>query len=204
MASGKTTTADFLKNHLGFKLLSLATPIKQMEQELADGVEPYVIAGKYMREVYDPMQLAMFTQVLKEAKELPRESPKPRKRLQFIGTEGARNRISDSTWIDYAVVEARKHESVVIDDVRFVNEFHAFRTAGWRSVVLSVLPQIQAQRLSVLYPGYDRSILNHPSETGVDDIRRLGEHDFNLDTSFLTVEENHRIMERLMKLWLSE
>lgn len=204
MASGKTTTANFLKDHLGFKLLSLATPIKQMEQELADGVEPYVIASKYMREVYDPMQLAMFTQVLKEARELPRETPKPRKRLQFIGTEGARNRISDSTWIDFAIMEASKSENVVIDDVRFVNEFHAFHKAGWKSILLSVLPKIQRSRLESLYPGFDESVLRHGSETGVDDIRRLEEHDFNLDTSFLTDEENHRIMERLMKLWSSE
>lgn len=204
MASGKTTTANFLKDHLGFKLLSLATPIKQMEQELADGVEPYVIAGKYMREVYDPMQLAMFTQVLKEARELPRESPKPRKRLQFIGTEGARNRISDSTWIDFAIMEANKSENVVIDDVRFVNEFHAFRKAGWKSILLSILPSVQRSRIEKLYHGFDESVYKHASETGVDDIRRLGEHDFNLDTSFLTDEENHKIMERLMKLWSSE
>lgn len=204
MSSGKTTTANYLKDRLNFELLSLAAPIKQIEQELADGVEPYVIAGKYMRGIYDPMQLAMFTQVLKEARELPREQPKPRKRLQFIGTEGARNRISETTWIDYAIVEADKCENVVIDDVRFVNEFHAFRNNNWKSILLSVLPQIQHDRLEDLYPGFDGSVLGHASETGVDDIQRLGEHDFNLDTSFLTVVENHRIMERLMKLWSSE
>lgn len=157
-----------------------------------------------MKKIYDPMQLAMFTQILKEAKEIPREEPKPRKRLQFIGTEGARNRISQTTWIDLAIMEAAEVENAVLDDVRFVNEFNAFKNAGWKSILLHCSRHVQVERLRKLYPGYDPASLNHASELDIDNIRKLDQHDFYLDTSYITDEENHRIIERLITAWSSE
>lgn len=182
MCSGKTTVANHLFEKYKYNVISLATPIKVMESALADGEAPLTITRKYMGHL-DPMQQAMFAKILEETLLIPREHPKPRKRLQFIGTEGGRTRISDALWIDLANRKAEELGNTIIDDVRFVNEFTYFRDKGWKAIILRVSPEVQAKRITALYGAFDPTILEHPSETGVSDIITLDDADLRVDTN---------------------
>lgn len=159
----------------------MATPIKVMESALADGEAPLAVTRKHMGHL-DPMQQAMFMKILEETLLIPREQPKPRKRLQFIGTEGGRTRISDSIWIDLANRRAEEFGNAIIDDVRFVNEFTYFRTRGWKAIVLNVSSEVQLARVGKLYGEVDPAVLTHPSELGVADIIALNDSDISVNT----------------------
>lgn len=198
MASGKTSLANYLVQHRNFKRISLADPIKEIELDLESGMSPPEIVNKHLY-FLAPMQMMMFCKIIEEAKLIPREEPKPRKRLQFIGTEGGRMRVADDIWIRLAKLRASDYENVCIDDVRFLNEFDYFTAAGWLSIAVLVMPSIQWKRLLELYgKELDITILNHASERGVEDILSQRICHCEIDTSLLEVEISGNILlERL-------
>jgi len=198
MTSGKTSLANHLVVHRGFTRIALADPIKEIEIELGK-LSPIEITNKHMA-ILDPMQKAMFCKILEEAERIPRETPKPRKRLQFIGTEGARQRISDDIWIRLGDYRASQHQNVCIDDIRFPNEFDYFRSKDWISVAVLVSLEVQWKRLTTLYGDIDPSILQHASETGIEEILARGEYDYWVDTSDTTVDEAGDYLMEIMNL----
>lgn len=170
-----------------------------MESELADGVSSMTIVHEFMDHL-DPMQKAMFKNILDEALLIPREYPKPRKRLQFIGTEGGRERISQSIWIDLANRTAEEMGNAIIDDVRFVNEFKYFRERGWKAIILNIAPEIQESRIRQLYGKFDPAALTHPSETGVADIIKLNDADIIVDTNH-EISYTLQIIDETIEKW---
>lgn len=188
MASGKTSLANHLAQYRNFKRISLADPIKEIELDLESGMSPLEIVNKHLY-FLAPMQQAMFCKIIEEAKLIPREEPKPRKRLQFIGTEGGRMRVADDVWIRLANFRASDYENVCIDDVRFLNEFDYFTSFKWISIAVLVMPSVQLDRLTALYGrDLDRTILEHASEKGVEDILSQRICHCEIDTSLLEVE----------------
>jgi len=199
MVAGKTTLARHLSDKYGYKILPLAQPIKDMEQALASGESPLSVANRFMSEILDPMQLAMLVKILEEAERIPREEPKPRKRLQFIGTDGGRRRISPYIWIEYTAAQAAKHEQVVIDDTRFKNEWSAFRNQGWQTIYLKISPEEQLERIHMLYPDFDELSLAHASEAELDLLETCS-HDLIIDV----VENDIPTMFNVADLWLCQ
>lgn len=65
---------------------------------------------------------------------LPKNGCSPRLAVQLIGTEGFRERICDTTWLDYVLRKAVEHvgkgQSTVITDVRFSNEFQGVKSVN--------------------------------------------------------------------------
>lgn len=187
MASGKTALASYLITHRNFTKIALADPIKRIEADL-EVLQPMQIVEKHLP-ILDSMEAAMFCKILDEAKAIPREYPKPRKRLQFIGTEGGRQRISDDIWIRLADYATQDKDSVCIDDVRFYNEFQHFTKRGWTSIGLIVDPMVQMQRLTLLYGEVDPAILEHASEKDTERILVDIPMDRWINTSQTTVDE---------------
>lgn len=200
MASGKTTIANYLQSNHKFKVLSLAEPIKWMEAAIAKGELPYQVAKSYMPHLSAPEMLE-FVGVLEEALLIPREQPKPRKRLQFIGTEGGRQRVRNDIWIEYADKRGSDYPNVVIDDVRFINEFEYFRSRGWKAIGLKVDAETQKQRILNVYGKYDPIVITHPSETGVDEILTKYPVDLIIDTSLTSVEEAGKTLDQFVQQW---
>lgn len=201
MASGKTTVAKYLETNHKYKLLSLADPIRKMEA-LLDKQSSADIVKEFFDKRLNFDQKHTFIKILDEARLIPREEPKPRRRLQFIGTEGARTQIYDRIWIDYTLQETEKYPFAVIDDVRFLNEFNAFRERGAIAVVLSCGHSTQRKRIEQLYgPIVDENIFKHPSELDTDKIIAEGDYDLIIDTSGKTVEELHEILRKVRMLW---
>lgn len=170
MGSGKSTVARYLERH-GFVRIPFAGPLKAMATGLLEGV------GIDKQETWE--------RVYGDRKEeiIPHVGITSRKLQQLIGTEFARHLIRDSFWVDLAMSAARDMldagVSVVIDDMRFLNEYAAVRAAGGACY-------------RVVRPGAQVTGGSHASEGALDhidmpDIRNSGTVDDlhrSLDTVF--------------------
>jgi cytidylate kinase len=97
--------------------------------------------------------------------------PRARKILQMIGTEWFRS-IDDLVWVKYMKkrIDRDANKRVVCDDVRFMNEAESTLGWGWRLIYLDSPLEIRKQRCINRDGVFNDALLNHPSETGVDDI----------------------------------
>ena len=108
--SGKSTLAQFLCEGLGFKEDSFGAPIRQFVAQLCG----YTLGEL---EVYKEVVHPMFGKT-------------PRHMMQTLGTDWARNTISDSIWVDCLASRLSDANKVVISDLRFENEATAIRAMG--------------------------------------------------------------------------
>lgn len=144
MGAGKSTVAGFLRDEWGFEVISFAGPLKKMVRSLMldmglpeDAVEEAIYGS--MKEFPIPGLNAIST---------------PRLLMQTLGTDWGRGLIDPEIWVKVAIRKAislmDKGISVVIDDVRFENEFHTIYAQGGSMV-------------KVVRPGAERTN-SHPSE----------------------------------------
>lgn len=133
--SGKSTTAKFLIENHGYKLVKFAGTLKAMVRAFllemgmpASDIESY-IEGSKKEEV------------------IPALGVSSRRILVSIGTDWGRNIISPTLWVDAAMNRIETllaaGERIVIDDVRFPNEAKMLRGKGaqlWRVVNPRVQP----------------------------------------------------------------
>jgi phosphomevalonate kinase len=98
--------------------------------------------------------------------------------LQILGTEWGRNKVADDVWIKTVRADIAKQNAkfVIIDDMRFKNEFHAFDDTEVLKIRLEAPQDVRKARCD----GW-RDTENHPSETNLDDY--LHNFDLVLDTS---------------------
>lgn len=106
VGEGKTTIAEHLQNHYGFKLLSFATPVKETVSRLF-GIPMYILLDSVKK-----------TQVLSEWNKTPRNI------LQIFGTECMRHHFGSDFWVNFMVrkIDWDNTRNIVIDDVRFQEE----------------------------------------------------------------------------------
>lgn len=115
---GKSSIARILRDNHGFKILSFASPIKDMLEAM--GIE--------REKLNDPC--------LKEEK-LPEFGKSPRQLMQLLGTEFARDMIHPNIWVYLMEKKMGEFKNVVIDDVRFFNEAAMIR--GYNGLVIEVI-----------------------------------------------------------------
>lgn len=139
-ACGKTTLAGLLDH----EKMSFAAPLRE------------ILTLLLTRLGYDGETIERFLHGdLKEHTIPELGNRSPRYLMQTLGTEWGRYLISETIWVD--VMRARIRHSfgrVVIDDVRFPNEYNLIRSLG------GLLVRIDR-------PGYKKSGL-HPSDGGCD------------------------------------
>lgn len=176
MASGKTTCSNHLVENLGYTRISLAEPIYWIVNNLHLGT-PSMLYYQYLNPYIDPPltseEQVKFINAIAHTKTIPIEHPKPRKRLQWLGTEGGRQQIRDTIWIDILLNRIAKepNKNYVIDDVRFANELEAMTKAGFYPVKLEVDIATQRKRLEALYGEFDSEILTHGSEVEISKLK---------------------------------
>lgn len=137
--SGKGETAKYLKKFHAFKEDSFADPIRRFFIDL--------LALKGMDEL-DEIKSAEEPLDILGGKTL-------RYAMQTMGTDWARNTLSDSLWIDTCLGRVKKYERAVISDVRFDNEAQAVKDAGG-FIIMTRRPNVEIKGSS------------HPSEAGID------------------------------------
>jgi dephospho-CoA kinase len=167
MTSGKTTVADHLVDNFGFKKLTLAKALKDMivAIEAGDGAQK-IVTEHVMNHVYlSAIERERMVTAIEKTMTLPHETPKPRKRLQYLGTEGGRQTVRDTIWIDIIKGQVKPKEKYVIDDVRFLNEYQAFYAINFVPIQVRITDETQKTRIIRLYGEFDPNILKHPSET---------------------------------------
>ncbi len=139
--SGKTFTATVLA-HQGFHLVSFAEPLKRMAMS-------FLVSLGYRED--EAMKLVW----VDKSFVVPELGCSVRHILQTLGTEWGRERIGADTWLRCWQAQASRHDKVVTDDVRFLNEAKAVKAMGgkmWR-----------IERPSAAHDG------THISEGGLDD-----------------------------------
>lgn len=148
-ASGKTEVARVLQEDYGFKVVRFAGPLKAMTSELLKA------AGILNKEVRDRY-------IYGDLKEDPIPTLGGRSSRyiqQRLGTEFGRDLISPTLWVDLAMHYAHALRCsgypVVIDDLRFVNEYDAIRAAGGKT-------------MRIIRPGVTRPAEAHASEGALD------------------------------------
>lgn len=103
---------------------------------------------------------AMLEGSLKETA-VPELGRTPRYLLQTLGTEWGRDTVKDSIWVDNLIARAQRSiangRPVVVDDLRFPNEFDALRRCG-ACLVKIIRPDAE-----------DRGSAAHISEGGLND-----------------------------------
>ena len=91
--------------------------------------------------------------------------------LQSIGTK--MREIDEDVWASYTVNKACKQNFVIIDDLRYKNEFNQVKDAGFILIKLKISKKLQVDRLKNLYKNnWQNHIdnLSHQSELELDDI----------------------------------
>jgi hypothetical protein len=189
MASGKTTTSDYLMQRYGYQRVSFATPIKNIvswfrefgkapsekpEDDLAElntlfrylvqvNLENYVYASK----CYDVLMEEIFPKYY-EMDWSVEKSDQWRQLLQEIG-DGLRKKVNSRIWMDYLVASLEDDGLYICDDMRYQNEYQVMADSGFSCIRLHISPEIQAKRIADLYGSIDPKRLAHPSETDLDE-----------------------------------
>lgn len=118
---GKDTTGQYLVENHGFVRVAFADKV----YEMAAAIDPLIASEIYLSEAVSAF-----------GKEYVKQNfPEYRRFLQRLGTEGVRETLGDSTWIDAALTNLDPDCNYVITDVRFLNEAAAIRDRGgviWR------------------------------------------------------------------------
>lgn len=119
--AGKDTFADELVTHHDFVKMEFARKLKEIISDL-----------------YDVPLSDFYDRTLKNTPHPNLYDNTPREAAQRIGTEGFRNLIGASTWIDYLKRQIVKSDSlIVISDVRFPDEFDMIVEMGGTIIGIS-------------------------------------------------------------------
>jgi len=107
------------------------------------------------------------------------ENKKDRHLLQYLGTDVARDRISQDIWVNRFIDDVwiaqqtardlyQKELVFCSDDVRFENEHQALKGAGWIGIYLDVPDELRISRLERRDGDAQVNHLEHRSETEID------------------------------------
>jgi len=123
-----------------------------------------------IKEYDNEYQIFSFGQKVKDiATDLFDMQNKDRTLLTSIGTK--MREIDSDIWAKYIIKSCRDLENVVIDDLRYQNEYRYLLEHDFKIIVLTLPVEIQIDRIKELYPENYQDHLNnmfHVSEKGID------------------------------------
>lgn len=126
MGSGKTELTNVLVDLHGYTPVKFAGTLKSMIRTLL------VDAGS------SPLEAFEYTEGSRKEEIIPFFGVTTRYLMQTLGTEWGRNQVKGTVWIDVAKAKIQKlldyGHNVVVDDMRFPNEFQAIKDLGGLTV----------------------------------------------------------------------
>ncbi len=147
-SSGKSEVADILINHHGYHRIKLAKTLKSMVTVMLHDFG--IPMGELHRYIEGDLKEVI----------IPGLGVSPRYLFQTLGTEWGRQLVKNDVWTlittNRIKAELAQGHSVVVDDLRFPNEFEALQGIGGTMV-------------RVARPGHIAQPTNHVSEGLLDD-----------------------------------
>lgn len=205
--SGKSTAAKHLVNEYGFERMSLAAKLKEIcslhgvwgtAKRDNFRMDTWTELEKHVFDLfpkYDESRVELVVgSIISVFDDYEVVEGKNRALLQCVGTDVLRE-IEETVWADYLIRKTREHENVVVDDVRFRNEFDAFKEDGWTMVLCAVPDDVRAKRLEACYGRpLTEEEASHPSERDLDDLPAR-EWDWILNTAGAVETEKTQVDE---------
>lgn len=131
------------------------------------------IVADYLVSKYGFIEIAFADRLKELAIELFGMNPeyKNRELLQLLGMK--MRELDPNVWVRYVMNELLDEQDVVVSDVRLKNEFDALQQAGFIMVRCYVSRNIQDERIQKEMPEMPWELVNHISETDLDDIGQI-------------------------------
>lgn len=211
MGSGKSTVAQGLKEKHKFHVISIGTPIKKVSKLLIDDqVELKVYLGHVLKaeEDFDGLYNAFidaFKSKFEKAiweKKMDGEYNKNqdfRDLTQFTATY-FRDLYGKDIWVRFVATDAMNlatsGERVVCDDLRLPGEKKILEMFGFRIVRLDISKEEQKKRLAHDYGEITDELLNHETETALDNAY----FDYRFLVDGLSVKETQERVYQFLKI----
>lgn len=120
-----------------------------------------------LADIYDCKIFSFASKIKELATELFDMKQKDRKLLQDLGEK--MKEIDYDVWVKYLTNQIINEERVIIDDLRYINEYNSLKNFGFIIIKLEISKEEQIKRIKSTYPNtYQEHIsrLNHVSEIG--------------------------------------
>ncbi len=190
MCSGKTTLSQYLSENLGYSIYSIASPMK----EIAGLICGYNILCKSDKKfeysgfnVYWNKIIDLLIKLTKDEYELEsalktirkiiekyykvininNKTQEVRTLYQDIGNF-LRDTVNKDIWINFTIKNTQQTELVIIDDLRYKNEYRVLRDNNFVIIRLNIDENIRLSRIQKLYSTINESAINHISEIDLD------------------------------------
>lgn len=207
MTSGKTTLSEKFVEEDGYTLISIGSMIKKVSSLL---VQNTYELNKYLHMMIESPDAprVIFTLLTKTFDNNFSNSSFQedgnggfvknqayRELTQFVATS-LREILGEDIWVSFLAKEAqilvKNGEKVVCDDLRLPTELSIFKSFGFKTIRIDILPEVQRERILKLYGEIDEKQLTHVTEVALDD----SEFDFRFDNSFLAETEAYQIIKK--------
>jgi len=126
-----------------------------------------------------------------------KDDPRYRPLMQKLGTDWFRS-YDEAVWVNVLLSRTSlETHPVVVDDVRFVNEARILRDKGWKLIYINASDEVRKQRCTERDGHWDESVLDHPSETQIEDAAKYAHHAIDGD---LELDEFYEALDRTLNL----
>lgn len=103
---------------------------------------------------------------------------KDKNRTLLINIGEKMKEINDKVWINYTIKQSYKHDNIIIDDLRFENEYKELIKHDFILIKLNISKELQIKRLQNTYPNNWDNHLKH-IENERNNINKLDDKYFN-------------------------
>lgn len=154
--------------------------------------------SKYLEETYDFKILSFASHVKEYCKEIFDMKYKDRKLLQDFANKC--REINENVWVNLTEKEITKMKgiNIVIDDLRFPNEYKMLKRLGFIVIKLDISPDLQYERIMTTYPvTYSQHI------TRCGDISESFYNDLDYDCIFKITKETEQNIQNDIKVFIT-
>ena len=118
--------------------------------------------AKYLKEKYNFEIHSFGSPVKKFAKEIFNDNTKNRSLIQDFAQKV--KEIDPNVWVNYLINNANFSKNIVVDDLRFPNEFEVLKANGFLIIKLDISKEFQELRLKTTYPDNFQTHLNRRND----------------------------------------
>ena len=153
--------------------------------------------AKYLKDKYDFKIHSFGAPVKKYAGEIFNEKLKNRKLIQEFAQKV--KEIDNDVWVNYLLNDINIDDNIVIDDLRFPNEYDALKKNGFIIIKLLISKEFQEQRIKITYPENFDTHLNR-----LNDISESFTNNLEEDYLFIVTKENENSLESFIDNLISK